>query len=77
MEFPQPFQNQRTKVTMVSLIPGVQEDVDADESMEVLPECFIHESLEYGMVVDQAILYNPILIVAIRGHKCSLPFICI
>lgn len=51
-------------VAMASLIPGVHEDVDADESMEVLPKCFIHESLEYGMDVDQAILYNPIL----RGH---------
>lgn len=61
MEFSQPFQHQRIMVTMVSLIPGVHEDIDTDELMEVFPKCFIHESLEYGMDIDQTILYNPIL----------------
>lgn len=56
MEFSQPFQHQRIMVTMVSLIPGVHEDIDTDELMEVFPKCFIHESLEYGMDIDQTIL---------------------
>lgn len=43
--------------------------------MEELPEHLIHEILEYGGSVDQAIWHDAIFFVPSKCHKSGLPFV--
>lgn len=73
---PESLKHQSYMLTMVSLVLGVCQDVidlDKDEVLEVLPEHLVHEVLEYGRGVDQAIWHDPVLVVPNRCHKRCPP----
>lgn len=65
-------------VAMFGQAPRVDEDIIniyQDEVVEILSEHLVHEILEYGGGIDQAVRHYQVFIVAGRGHESCLLFV--